>query len=133
MARRVPMEFRTDGLTVILEDEKSNMRKLLALYPKFAQKFTSVISIPVFMNDELIMFADVYARENGYSIDQVGMNALYNVIGSYQKESEPMSVGGVKELIDAAIAKSQSGLLKFKKKRVSEDGLKILTDKDFNI
>ena len=42
------MEVNTDGLTVIVEDEKIGMRKLIARYPKFAKKFTSMINIPVF-------------------------------------------------------------------------------------
>ena len=69
------MEFRTDGLTVILEDEKIGMRKLIARFPKFAKKFTSMINIPVFTNDELVNFAKVYTKENGYTIDQMGMLA----------------------------------------------------------
>lgn len=75
------MEVNTDGLTVIVEDEKIGMRKLIARYPKFAKKFTSMINIPVFTNDELVNFARVYTKENGYAIDQMGMLALYNLIG----------------------------------------------------
>lgn len=99
------MEVNTDGLTVIVEDEKIGMRKLIARYPKFAKKFTSMINIPVFTNDELVNFARVYTKENGYAIDQMGMLALYNLIGINQKEDSPMNVGAVKELIDAADCK----------------------------
>ena len=107
------MEFRTDGLTVIIEDEKIGMRKLIAKFPKFAKRFTSMINIPVFTNDELVNFARVYTKENGYKIDQMGMLALYNLIGVNQKEDQPMNIGAVKEMLDAAMAKSQGGLLKF--------------------
>ena len=129
------MEVNTDGLTVIVEDEKIGMRKLIARYPKFAKKFTSMINIPVFTNDELVNFARVYTKENGYAIDQMGMLALYNLIGINQKEDSPMNVGAVKELIDAAIAKSQGGIRKFKrnvsKKRIDRDGYIVLYEKDF--
>ena len=126
------MEFRTDGLTVIIEDEKIGMRKLIARFPKFAKKFTSMINIPVFTNDELVNFAIVYTKENGYKIDQMGMLALYNLIGVNQKEDQPMNIGAVKEMLDAAMAKSQGGLLKFnKKKRVDRDGFTVLYEKDF--
>lgn len=126
------MEFRTDGLTVIIEDEKIGMRKLIARFPKFAKKFTSMINIPVFTNDELVNFARVYTKENGYKIDQMGMLALYNLIGVNQKEDRPMNIGAVKEMLDAAMAKSQGGLLKFnKKKRVDRDGFTVLYEKDF--
>ena len=130
------MEVNTDGLTVIVEDEKIGMRKLIAKYPKFAQKFTSMINIPVFTNDELVNFARIYTKENGYTIDQMGMLALYNLIGINQKEDSPMNIGAVKELIDAAIAKSQGGIRKFKrnisKKRMDRDGYIVLYEKDFS-
>ena len=130
------MEVKTDGLTVIIEDEKIGMRKLIAKYPKFAKKFTSMINIPVFTNDELVNFARIYTKENGYTIDQMGMLALYNLIGINQKEDLPMNIGAVKELIDAAIAKSQGGIRKFKrnisKKRMDRDGYIVLYEKDFS-
>lgn len=126
------MEFRTDGLTVIIEDEKIGMRKLIARFPKFAKKFTSMINIPVFTNDELVNFARVYTKENGFKIDQMGMLALYNLIGVNQKEDQPMNIGAVKEMLDTAMAKSQGELLKFnKKKRVDRDGFTVLYEKDF--
>lgn len=129
------MEADTEGMIVIIEDEKIGMRKLIARFPKFAKKFTSMINIPVFTNDELVNFARVYTKENGYTIDQMGMLALYNLISTNQKEDEPMSVGAVKELIDAAIMKSQGGIRKFKrnisKKRTDNDGFIVLYEKDF--
>ncbi|MDO4307949.1 MAG: hypothetical protein Q4C77_14095 [Eubacteriales bacterium] len=130
------MEFRTDGLTVIVEDEKIGMRKFIARYPKLAKKFTSMINIPVFTNDELVSFAKVYTKENGYTIDQMGMLALYNMIGMNQKEDEPMNIGAVKNLVDAAIAKSQGGIRKLQrnisKKRTDHDGFIVLYEKDFS-
>ena len=57
------MNGNTKGMIVILEDEKIGMRKLIARYPKLAKKFTSMINIPVFTNDELVNFAKVYTME----------------------------------------------------------------------
>ena len=127
------MEFRTDGLIVIIEDEKIGMRKLIARSPKFTSKFTSMINIPVFTNDELVNFAKVYTRENGYMIDQMGMLALYNLISTSQKEDQPMNIGAVKDMIDNAIMKSKGGIRKLiSKKKVNQDGYKVLYEKDFN-
>lgn len=130
------MEKETDGLTVIIEDEKIGMRKFIAIYPKIVKKFTSMINIPVFTNDELVNFARVYTKENGYTIDQMGMLALYNLIGINQKEDQPMNIGAVKNLIDTAILKSQGGIRKFKrnisKKRIDRDGYIVLYEKDFS-
>lgn len=130
------MEFRTDGMIVIMEDEKIGMRKLMARFPKFASKFTSMINIPVFTNDELVNFAMIYTRERGYAIDQKAMVALYNLISTNQKDDEPMNVGAVKDIIDNAIARSTGGIRKLSrnisKKRTDVDGYVVLYEKDFN-
>ena len=121
------MDFRTD--------EKIGMRKLMARFPKFTSKFTSMINIPVFTNDELVNFAMVYTRERGYTIDQQAMLVLYNLISVNQKEDMPMNVGAVKEIIDNAIAKSTGGIRKLSrnisKKRTDMDGYTVLYEKDF--
>ena len=131
------MERDTNGMIFILEDDKIGMRKMIARYPKLAKKFTSIINIPVFTNDELAYFAKVYAMENGYKIDDMAMLALYNLIGINQKEDMPMNIGAVKNIIDSAIAKTQGGLKVFRKKvskkRMDKDGYITLLEKDFNV
>ena len=126
------MNGNTKGMIVILEDEKIGMRKLIARYPKLAKKFTSMINIPVFTNDELVNFAKVYTMENGFRIDQMGMLALYNLIGINQKEDQPMCIGTVKKMLDDAMTRAQSGLFKRSKKRVDRDGYTVLLEKDFS-
>lgn len=126
------MNGNTKGMIVILEDEKIGMRKLIVRYPKLAKKFTSMINIPVFTNDELVNFAKVYTMENGFRIDQMGMLALYNLIGINQKEDQPMCIGTVKTMLDNAMAKAQGGLFKRSKKRVDRDGFTVLLEKDFS-
>lgn len=126
------MNGNTKSMIVILEDEKIGMRKLIARYPKLAKKFTSMINIPVFTNDELVNFAKVYTMENGFRIDQMGMLALCNLIGINQKEDQPMCIGTVKTMLDNAMAKAQGGLFKRSKKRVDRDGFTVLLEKDFS-
>ena len=126
------MNGNTKSMIVVLEDEKIGMRKLIARYPKLAKKFTSMINIPVFTNDELVNFAKVYTMENGFRIDQMGMLALYNLIGINQKEDQPMCIGTVKTMLDNAMAKAQGGLFKHSKKRVDRDGFTVLLEKDFS-
>ncbi|MFV0528391.1 MAG: hypothetical protein ACK5MN_06725 [Lachnospiraceae bacterium] len=129
------MEFRTDDLTVILEDEKIPMRKLIAKYPKFVDKFTSIISIPVFTNDELVFFAKTYLKEAGYRMDDLAVLALYNEISDNQKEDEPITIAVVKEMLDAAIKRAEGGARKFSRnlarKRVDDSGRIILYENDF--
>ena len=126
------MNGNTKSMIVVLEDEKIGMRKLIARYPKLAKKFTSMINIPVFTNDELVNFAKVYTMENGFRIDQMGMLALYNLIGINQKEDQPMCIGTVKTMLDKAMERAQSGLFKRSKKRVDRDGFTVLLEKDFS-
>lgn len=126
------MEFRTDDMVVILEDEKQDMKVLLDKYPEFARKFTSKITIPVFTNDELVTFGKVYAQENGYSFDEMATLALYTMIGENQKNTEPVTVNMVREMVDKAIARSKGRKFQlFSKNQVGPDGRIILREKDF--
>lgn len=130
------MDFRTDSLIVIIEDDKTSMRRLLAEYPEFAEKFATVISIPVFTNDELVTFARTYARENGYRMDEMGVLALYTLIGNNQREDEPITVGKVKEMVDGAIRRAGGGLKlgrKISKRHTDEEGRIYLYEKDFDL
>lgn len=130
------MDFRTDGLTIIIEDEKTSMRTLLKNYPEFAEKFATVISIPVFTNDELVTFARVYATEMGFKIDDMGVLALYTLIGDNQSESEPITILKVKEMVDNAISKAQRGTRKLgrkvSRKHLDDENRVILYEKDFD-
>ena len=124
------METRTDALVIIIEDEKADMKKLLDAHPEFAEKFTSRITVPVFTNDELVTFARTYAKEEGYKFDEMATLALYTMIGDKQRDSEPMTVGKVRALVDRAIERNSRKL--FGKTTDKEDGRIVLTEKDFN-
>lgn len=129
------MDFRTDSMILIIEDDKANMRKMLADYPEFAKKFNTVISIPVFTNDELVTFARTYAKENGYRMDEMGVLALYTLIGDNQREDEPITIGKVKEMVDGAIRRAGGARLgrRISKRHTDEDGRILLYEKDFDL
>ena len=130
------LEFRTDSMIVIIEDEKTSMRGLLRNNPEFASKFDTVISIPVFTNDELVTFARTYARENGYKMDEMGVLALYTLIGDNQTENEPMTITKVKDIVDKAIKRAGKGTRRFGRKvsgkRTDDQDRIILYEKDFD-
>ena len=130
------MEFRTDHLIVMLEDEKADLKALLLRHPEIEEKFTSTIVIPVFTNDELVTFAKAYAREKGYRMDEMGILALYTMIGDNQSATEPVTVGKVKGMMDAAMEKADRGARKlkrhFSKKAVDREGRILLHEKDFD-
>lgn len=125
------MEFRTDSMILIAEDEKRNLQKLFANHPEFARKFTSTISIPVFTNDELVTFARTYSKEMGYKIDDMAVLALYTLIGDNQDEEQPVTIAGVKDMVDKAIARASRKKIT-RRKRVDEDNRILLYEKDFD-
>lgn len=97
------MEGQTGELLVVLEDERKPLDRMLEEYPNFKKKFTSRIELPVFINDELVTFAQTYAKENGYKIDEMGILALYSEIDILQREDRIVTVTDVKNIIDDAI------------------------------
>ena len=125
------MEFRTDSMILIVEDEKRNLQKLFANYPEFARKFTSTISIPVFTNDELVTFARTYSKEMGYKIDDMAVLALYTLIGDNQDEEQPVTIAGVKDMVDKAISRASRKKIT-RRKRVDENNRILLYEKDFD-
>ena len=131
------MEFKTNRLTVILEDAKAGIYTLQQDYPEFMEKFDSKIVIPVFTNDELVSFAKTYAKEKGYKVDDIAALAVYSLIGDNQYEDDPVCVGQVREMMDSAIAKaSRLGRRpgkKVAKRHLDVTGRIMLYEKDFNL
>lgn len=131
------MEFKTNRLTVILEDSKAGIYTLKQDYPEFMEKFDSRIVIPVFTNDELVSFAKTYAKEKGYKVDDIAVLAVYSLIGDNQYEDDPVCVGRVREMMDSAIAKaSRLGRRpgkKVAKRHLDVTGRIMLYEKDFNL
>ncbi len=130
------MEFRTDALLVVLEDEKKYLKELFEKHPDFAEKFTSEIVIPVFTNDELVEFGRTYAYEEDYTIDEEAIPTLYDRISELQEAGRPVTVIDAKEIVDEAIRQSEKiGFRKLSmvlsKKRYDADDRVILYEKDF--
>ena len=77
-----------------------------------------------------------YKLENGYKMDEMGVLALYTKIGDNQKNSEPVTVGKVKDIMDEAINHANKGTRKFGRKfsknAVDEDNRILLLEKDFD-
>ena len=129
------MEFRTDCMVVIIEDEKNDMRAFLKDHPVFAAKFDKLISIPVFTNDELVTFARTYAAENDCQLDDLGILALYTKIGNMQSEEKPVTISEVRDLVDRAIDRASKGRRRNKRGgllRGDTAKMVILHEKDFD-
>ena len=97
------MDFKTESLVVVLEDERRYLQDLLARNPQFAQKFDVTINVPMLTNDELVEFGKYYANEKECALDQSAVDALYDNIGVMQSPEQPVAILDVKEIIDKAI------------------------------
>lgn len=132
------LESDTKGTLVILEDTKNGIEKALLRDNGLASKFTERVNIPIFTNDELVVFAKAYAKENGYRIDEMGVLALYNSISNIEKLDKATTIAEVKEIVDDAITHVESGTFRkafsiLTSSRFDEDDYVILHEKDFNI
>lgn len=126
------LEGNTRGLVVIMEDTTNQLAKAMRLSPKLAEKFTEKISIPVFTSDELVAFAKSYAREHGFVIEEMAILALYNRISGIQKVDRATYIVEVKDIMDGALEKaSRTGLKNLFMKNHTEDGMRIIREKDF--
>lgn len=132
------LENDTKGTLIILEDTGQGIEKALLKDRGLASKFTEQISIPIFTNDELVVFAKSYAKENGYRIDEMGVLAVYNSISSIEKLDKATSIVEVKEIVDNAIVRAEKGALRkafsiLTSSRFDDEDYVILHEKDFNI
>ena len=126
----------TGGLLVILEDDTKEIAALMEKHHEFAVKFNRTIDTPIFSNDELVAFGKSYAEEQEYYFDEMAVLALYDCIGVRQTSDHVVNVAEVKEFVDDAIAhaekKSKGLFARLSKKRIDEDGNKLLLEEDFD-
>lgn len=127
------MEFRTDGLIVILEDEQQYVHELLMRHPRFTMKFTAQIYIPVYTAEELVMFGQMYAKAQDHVISEDGMNQLYDKISEAAAAQEGVAISDVIQMVSDAIEHSNKFLRKLAmgKKRYDENDYVVLFAKDF--
>lgn len=130
------MEKDTSNTVYILEDTSKGIRKVLAREQIFTDKFTEKISVPIFTNEELVVFARAYSNELGYKIDDMAELALHNRISKIQRLDQATTLTQVKEIVDEAIDKEAHGGLKkaisiLTAKRYTEDDKIVLTERNF--
>ena len=107
------MEHDITGTLYILEDTSKGIKKALSMDEGFASKFTEKISVPIFTNDELVLFAKSYSAELGYKIDEMAILALHNRISNIERIDQATTLTEVKDKIDEAIDReAHSGLKK---------------------
>ena len=127
------MEFRTDGLIVILEDEQKYVHELLMSHPRFTMKYTAQIYIPQYTVQELIYFGQIYANAQDYVIGEEGQDALAEKISTAVENGTEVTIKDVIEMVGKAIQRSNRFFRKMKmgKRRYDENDFIILFGKDF--
>lgn len=130
------LEQDTSGILVIIEDTAAGIEKALSVDDSFAKRFTEKITVPLFKIEDLVTFANAYANELGYVIDEMAVLALHNRITTIEKLDQATKLEEIKEIIDSAIyCEAHSGLRKFMgiltANRYTDDEKIVLREKDF--
>lgn len=129
-------EMENGGILYILVDTASGIDRLGRTYAKITEYFNLRIDISALDNDGLVKYGKLYAREKEYSIDDMGVLALYNRIEERQTNEHAVTVDEVKEIIDQAIMKSEKKSFShfmdvLIAKRYDKEDMIILREKDF--
>lgn len=124
------------GIIIIFEDTKSKIEKLIQESDRLLRFFPARIDLLALDNNGLVNFGKEYAKELEYSIDEMGMLALYTRITDMQTSDHCVTVDEVKEMVDEAIRNAEKkSVSKFMDvllaKRYDEDDLIVLREKDF--
>ena len=124
------------GFVMFLEDTKANIDKLTGAYPQMLGTFNIQIDIDSLDNDGLVNYGKEYAKEQDYSIDDMGMLALYTRISDMQTNDHHVTVDEVKSIVDEAIEKAAKKSVShfvdvLLAKRYDSDDMIVLREKDF--
>ncbi len=127
------MEFRTDGLVIILEDEERYVHELLMKHPRFTMKFTAQIYLPEYTLEELLIFGQIHANDQDFRITDEAVEVIAQKVSDAAQTDEPITVAGMVEMVDEAIHHSNQILrrLPLGKKRYDENNYVQLFAKDF--
>ena len=124
------------GIVVLLQDETRVMNRFLKKHGTLLDVFTARVDVEALSNDLLVAYGRKYAREQEYSIDELGVLALHNRIEQRQTLEHAVTTAEVKEIVDGAIRHANRKtpghffdiLLA---KRYDEEDMIVVTEKDF--
>lgn len=130
------LEQENEGIIVILEDTKIEMRKCLNKNPALSENFNARIDINAMDNDALVAYAKEYAYDQEYSIDDMGVLALYTRISDLQTGDHSVTLAEVRDIIDEGIWSANRKNLKhyfeiLSGKRYDDEDMIVLREKDF--
>ena len=125
-----------DGIIVIMEDTKIEMRKCINKNQALLENFNARIDINAMDNDALVAYARDYAYEQEYSIDDLGILALYTRISDLQTGDHSVTLAEVREIVEEGIWSANRKNVKhffdiLSGKRYDDEDMIVLREKDF--
>lgn len=130
------LEQEERGIIVLLLDTKKAINAFLGENPALKQSFSVRVDVEALDNDTLVAYAKKYAREQEYSIDELGVLALHTRISDRQTSDHAVTVAEVKGIMDEAIRHANRKNLGhffdiLIAKRYDDEDMIILREKDF--
>lgn len=130
------LEQEKSGIIVILEDRRKDMNKLLEDNHTILNNFNARIDVEALDNNALVEYGKKYAESLEYSIDEMGVLALYTRIADMQTIDHIVTISDVKDLIDTAIDSADKKNMKhfmdlLFAKRYDDNDMIILRERDF--
>ena len=124
------------GIIVLLQDDTKVMNRFLRGNEKLLDVFTSRVDVEAPSNDVLVAYGKHYAKEQEYSIDELGVLALHNRIEERQTMDHAVTTSEVREIVNAAIRHANRKSMNhffdiLLSKRYDEEDMIIVTEKDF--
>lgn len=123
----------TEGMIVVLEDEKSTMEQMFAKYPKLKEAFNNVLSIKELTLKDWADYAESYAEEKGYTLADMATLALHAELDKIYANNHSINKDDVEEIMDEAMENANRGFGKFIKKlfKKNDDSKIVIKEEDF--
>jgi len=124
------------GIIVLMEDTPKNMDKLIEKNKQIEKVFNARIDVPQLNNDALVNYAKQYAMDQEFSIDELGILALYTRIAEMQTSDHVVNIEDVEDIMEDAMYSATKKSLSHLKdvlfgKRYDDEDMIILREKDF--
>ena len=124
------------GIIILIEDTPKNIDKLIQSNKDVEKVFNARINVPQLNNDALVEYAKQYAMEEEFSIDELGILALYTRIAELQTSDHVANVEDIEDIMEDAIYHAtKKSVSHFKDvlfgKRYDDDDMIVLREKDF--
>lgn len=125
------MQYYTDDMIVVLEDEGDALNRILDDYPDLDQMFDNQIVVKDYDINEWVKYAKDYAKQNNYVVDDLGTLALYARIDDEYGIRNGLSEEDIEDIMDSVMRKASHKLMRKVFGKNKNDGFNVLKEADF--